>query len=197
LSDSAKKPVPATYDDIIGLPEGIVGQIIDGVLYTSPRPAGKHAFAATKINSSLDPSFGSRSSGGPGGWVFLFEPQMRLHEKQDVIPDIAGWKVDELSDEDLSALSGNRIEINPNWICEIISPSSVRMDKVLKAALYAECGIEHYWLVDPEQKTLEVRRLEKGQWLVVKTFEGSEKIKAEPFEAIEIDLGSFWGPIRH
>ncbi len=197
MSDSAKINRPATYDDILALPEGVLGQIIDGVLYTSPRPAGKHAYAATKINSSIDPSFGSRSGGGPGGWVFLFEPQLRLLGKQDVIPDIAGWKIDKLSDEELSVLSGNRIEINPHWVCEIISPSSVRMDKVLKATLYAECAIEHYWLVDPDQKTLEVRRLEKSQWVVVKTFEGTEKVRAEPFEAIEIDLGSFWGPTRH
>jgi Uma2 family endonuclease len=197
VSDSVKINRPATYDDILALPEGILGQIIDGVLYTNPRPAGKHAYAATKINSSIDPSFGSRSGGGPGGWVFLFEPQLRLLGKQDVIPDIAGWKIDRLSDEELSLLSGNRIEINPHWVCEIISPSSVRMDKVLKATLYAECAIEYYWLVDPDQKTLEVRRLEKGQWLVVKTFEGTEKVRAEPFEAIEIDLGSFWGPTRH
>jgi hypothetical protein len=73
---SAKVDLPATYDDILALPEGILGQIIDGVLYTSPRPAGKHAYAATKISSSIDPSFGSRSGGGPGGWVFLFEPAM-------------------------------------------------------------------------------------------------------------------------
>ncbi len=197
MSGSAKVNRPATYEDILALPEGIQGQIIDGILYTSPRPAGKHAFAATKINSSIDSFFGSRSSGGPGGWILLFEPQMRLLGKQDVIPDIAGWKVDQLSDEELSALSGNRIEVIPQWVCEIISPSSVRMDKVLKATLYAECEIGHYWLADPDQKTLEIRRLVNSQWVVVNTFEGSEKVRAEPFEAVEIDLGSFWGPTRH
>jgi Uma2 family endonuclease len=197
MSDSAKLNRPAKYDDILALPEGMVGQIIDGVLYTHARPAGKHAYAATKLNSTIDSSFGSRVGGGPGGWILLFEPQMLLLGKHDLVPDIAGWKLELLSDEQIAELSGTRIEIDPHWVCEVISPSSVRMDKILKAAKYAECGVEYYWLVDPDQKTLEVRRLEKQKWFVAGTFEGSERVRAEPFEAIEIDLGTFWGPVRH
>jgi Uma2 family endonuclease len=197
MSDSAKRNRPATYDDILNLPEGVVGQIIDGVLYTHPRPAGKHAYAATKVNSTIDSFFGSRSSGGPGGWIFLFEPQLYLLDKHDVVPDIAGWKEELLSDSQIEELSGTRITIVPHWACEVISPSSVRMDKVLKSTKYAEAAVEYYWLVDPEQKTLEVRKLERQKWIVAGTFEGSEKVRAEPFEAIEIDLGNFWGPVRH
>jgi Uma2 family endonuclease len=197
MSDSAKQDRPASFEDLANLPEGIVGQIIDGVLYTHPRPAGKHAYAATKINSAVDSFFGSRSGGGPGGWIFLFEPQLHLLQKHDVIPDIAGWKEELLSDDQIAELSGARITISPHWVCEVLSPSSVRMDKVLKSIKYAEAAIEHYWLIDPEQKTLEVRKLEKQKWLISASFEGSEKVRAEPFEAVEIDLGNLWGPVRH
>jgi Uma2 family endonuclease len=197
MSDSAKLKQPATYDDILALPEGIVGEIIDGTLYTHPRPAGKHAYTAMKVGSALDPAFGSKSRGGPGGWIFLFEPQLNLFGKQDVVPDVAGWKEELLSAEDLTNLSEARIEVTPHWVCEVISPSSIRMDKVLKSAKYAEGKVFHYWLADPEQRTLEVRKLQNEKWVVLNTFEGTEKVRAEPFESIEIDLGAFWGPTKH
>ena len=200
MSDPEKQKQQATFEDILALPEGVVGEIIDGVLYTHARPAGKHAYTAMKVSSALDPTFGSKSGGGPGGWIFLFEPQLRLGKqegKPDVVPDIAGWREELLSKEDFINLSEARIEVIPNWVCEVISPSSVRMDKVLKARKYAECNVSHYWLADPEQRTLEVRRLENEKWVVVSTFEGAEKVRAEPFESIEIDLGDFWGPIKH
>lgn len=178
----------ATYEDLLQVPDRFVAEIIDGELTTAPRPSFPHAQAASSITQDLGP-FSRRpgSPGGPGGWWILFEPE--LHLGADIlVPDIAGWRREHMPVlEDISYT-----ELAPDWVCEVVSPSTGCNDRVLKMPIYAREQVGHLWLVDPVLRTLEVYRLEEKRWIVVSTHGGPETIQAEPFEAIELDLGRWW-----
>jgi len=178
----------ATYEDLLQVPDRFVAEIIDGELTTAPRPSFPHAQAASSITQDLGP-FSRRPGrpGGPGGWWILFEPE--LHLGADIlVPDIAGWRREHMPVlEDVPYT-----ELAPDWVCEVVSPSTGRNDRVLKMPIYAREQVGHLWLVDPVLRTLEVYRLEEKRWVVVSTHGGPETIQAEPFEAIELDLGRWW-----
>ena len=179
----------ATYEDILNAPEHMVAEIVDGELYTSPRPASPTALAASGIGSDVFGPF-HRSPGdpaGPGGWWILFEPE--LHLGSDVlVPDLAGWRrarMPQLTDVPYFTLV-------PDWICEVVSPTTGRLDRVRKMRAYGREQVAHAWLVDPLQKTLEVYRLDDGRWVVAATYGGDEWVRAEPFEAVELHLTRWW-----
>lgn len=177
----------ATYEDILVLPENIVGEILYGQLHTHPRPAPKHAQAYSALGGSLWNHFGG-GAGGPGGWWILDEPE--LHLGSDVIvPDIAGWKR-----ERMPALPEIAwFELAPDWACEILSPATARSDRALKRPIYAREGVAHLWLVDPDARTLEVYRLqEDGRWLLLATLKDDDPVSQPPFDAITFPLGSLW-----
>lgn len=176
----------ATYEDLLAVPEHLVAELVDGELYTWPRPRLRHAKVAGRLYGRLERAFDSGDD-GPGGWVIVFEPELRLREDA-LIPDIAGWRLGR-APEDLDAA---RIEIPPDWICEVHSPSNRNFDRVKKMAIYARHQVEYGWLVDPLDRTLEVKQLPAGHWTDLAVF--SEGIvRAEPFDAIEIDLDRIWG----
>jgi Uma2 family endonuclease len=178
----------ATYEDLLQVPDIFIAEIIDGELITSPRPAFPHARAASSITQDLSP-FDRRpgSPGGPGGWWILFEPE--LHLGADIlVPDVAGWRR-----ERMPAL-GNipYSEQAPDWVCEVVSPTTGRIDRIRKMRVYARECVGHVWLVDPLQRTLEIYRLEGQHWVVVGTHEEAEMVRAEPFAALELDLSRWW-----
>jgi Uma2 family endonuclease len=178
---------PATYDDLVALPEHVVGEIVDDELWSSPRPAPRHAKAYGALGAILVPAFdfGDR---GPGGWQIVDEPELHLG-RQVVVPDLAGWRrerMPRLPDTAYFALA-------PDWVCEVLSPSTVRLDRTKKLRIYAEHGVRHAWLVDPIVRTLEVlRRGDDGTWSLVETHVGTTTARIEPFEAIEFRLGLLW-----
>lgn len=176
----------ATYDDLLALPENMVGELVDGDLFASPRPAVRHAKAASALYGELYSPF-QMGRDGPGGWWLLMEPELHLGPDV-VVPDLAGWRKERLPDLPDSAF----IEQAPDWICEVISPSTGRLDRVRKVRVYAREGIGHAWLVDPIQRSLEILRLEGGRWTLAGTFEENERMRAEPFEALELDLTALW-----
>lgn len=177
---------PATYDDLRKLPDHIVAEIVDGELHASPRPALRHARSASRLGSRLGPPF-DEGRGGPGGWIILDEPE--LHFRDDVVvPDLAGWRQTRLpSVPDLAALT-----LAPDWLCEVLSPSTSTLDRLKKLRIYAREGVGHAWLIDPIAKTLEVLRLENGRWSILAVHGSDEVVRAEPFEAIELDLPALW-----
>ncbi len=178
----------ATYEDLLKVPDILIAEIIDGELITSPRPAFPHARAASVLRGGLDP-FDRRpgSPDGPGGWWILFEPE--LHLSADIlVPDLAGWRRERMPVLENVAYS----ELAPDWVCEVVSPTSGRLDRVRKMPVYAREGVGHIWLVDPLQRTLEVYRLEGQRWMVVSTHGGEESIRAEPFAALELDMSRWW-----
>ena len=178
----------ATYEDLLQVPERFVAEIIDGALTTAPRPSFPHAHAASSLTQDLAP-FSRRPVGpdGPGGWWILFEPE--LHLGADIlVPDIAGWRRERMPVLEDVLYS----ELAPDWVCEVVSPSTGRSDRVLKMPIYAREQVGHLWLADPGLRTLEVYRLEEQRWVVLRTHGGNETVRAEPFEAIEMDLGRWW-----
>ena len=173
---------PATYDDLLRVPDPLVAEIVDGDLYATPRPSPRHSAASSGLGGALHGPF-DRGRGGPGGWRILDEPE--LHLGRDVlVPDIAGWRRERLAqipDEAFIALA-------PDWVCEVISPSTAALDRVKKLAIYAREGVPHAWLVDPIIRTLEVLNLEAPRWTIVATYEGRDVVRAEPFDVLDLDL---------
>jgi len=175
-----------TYADIEALPEHLVGELIDGDLIVSPRRAPAHAFAATNLLVEVGGRFG-RGRGGPGGWVFLFEPE--LHLGADVlVPDVAGWRCERMPE--LPREAG--IRLPPGWLCEVLSPSTERVDRARKLGVYAREGVGHVWLVNPLTHTLEVLRLDGAGYRLMQTCAGEQKVRAEPYDTIELDLALLW-----
>ena len=176
----------ATYEDLFTIPEHHVGQIIDGVLYTHARPASPHAMATSMLSGELVPPF-RRGRGGPGGWVILFEPE--LHLGRDVlVPDLAGWRRARMPEmPDTAAFT-----LAPDWVCEVLSPSTARVDRVLKLPVYAREQVGHVWFVDPVAQTLEVFELRDGVYALVQAAESAQRGRFVPFDALELDLALLW-----
>lgn len=176
----------ATYDDLLRVPEHLVAELLDGELFTSPRPATRHARAYARLSRRLGRAF-EDGEDGPGGWWIVPEPELHL-DADVLVPDIAGWRQDRMPEFPDVVF----VEIPPDWICEIISPSTGRLDRVRKLPIYASHGVQHAWIVDPQLKTLEVLRLTGGHWLTVATHGGDDIVRAEPFDAIDLKLGWLW-----
>lgn len=169
-------------------PEHMVAEILDGQLSLMPRPRPRHAKAATRLARALG-GFHDPDEGEPGGWVILIEPELHLGSRPDVLdPDLAGWRRARLPEEPEEAA----IRTAPDWVCEILSNSTEAMDRGPKRRIYRREGVGHLWLCDPRIQTLEVYRLEGGRWVELDTFEGDSRVRAEPFEAIELDLARLW-----
>lgn len=177
---------PATYEDLLAVPGHLVAEILDGELYTSPRPAPRHAAASSGLGGALHGPF-DRGRGGPGGWWILDEPE--LHLAHDVVvPDLAGWRRDRMPRLPEEAY----FSMAPDWVCEVLSPATAAMDRVKKLTIYAREHVPHAWLVDPFARTLEVLRLEAGRWTIVATSAGAGIVRTEPFEALDLDLTLLW-----
>jgi Uma2 family endonuclease len=176
----------AKYADLYDVPEHFVAEMFDGDLYASPRPAVPHARAASVLGAILLGPF-DIGENGPGGWLFLDEPE--LHFGKDVlVPDLAGWRRERMPEAPDSAY----IALAPDWVCEILSPSTETLDRGTKSRIYAREGVTHAWLVDPLRQTLEVLALESGAWSSLASHEGRVTVRAVPFDAIEISLGVLW-----
>jgi Uma2 family endonuclease len=186
----AKLKRRATYDDLLKLPDNLVGEIIDGDLFASPRPASPHARASSVMGGELFGPFDRPpgSGGGPGGWWMLFEPE--LHFGADVlVPDLAGWRRERMP----RLPNVPAFELPPDWVCEVVSPSTERIDRARKMAVYARVKVPHLWLVNPLAQTLEIYDLgDAGAWTLKGTHAGAERVRAAPFDAIELDLSRWW-----
>jgi Uma2 family endonuclease len=177
----------ATYEDVLNAPEHKVAEIIAGVLYLSPRPALRHQGATGTLFYLLEGplEFGR---GGPGGWRFFVEPE--LHFGEDVlVPDIAGWRISRMPQQPTTVGT----TLAPDWLCETLSPSTAKLDRTKKLHVYARERVPHVWFVDPKRQTLEVLTLSGSRLVTQATYRGQERVRAEPFEAIEIELAFLWG----
>lgn len=185
MTESARKR--ATYDDVLAAPPHMIAEVIDGDLHLQPRPAGGHSLAATVLGEELGPPF-RRGRGGPGGWILLDEPE--LHFDPDiVVPDMAGWRRTRLPSVPVDQAY---FELAPDWVAEVLSPGTARRDRTSKLELYRRVEVRHVWLVDPRARTLEVLRHAAEGWLLVGTHSDDARVRAEPFDAIELELGALW-----
>jgi Uma2 family endonuclease len=177
----------ASYEDLRKVPDHLVAEILEGELYTTPRPSIPHAAAASALGSELGGPF-QQGRGGPGGWWILDEPEIHLGSDV-VVPDLAGWRRTRLPQlPDAAALT-----VAPDWVCEVLSPSTEAVDRVPKLRIYARERVSHVWLVNPGTHTLEVLRLANGSWVVAATHDGDATVTVEPFEAVPLDLFRLWG----
>ncbi len=180
-------PAPATYEDLCRVPEHLVAEILDGELLTHPRPAPRHALAFSNLTESLVGPF-AKGRGGPGGWWIIGEPEVHLGA-QVLVPDLAGWRRERMPSIPDTAW----FDLAPDWVCEILSPSTARTDRVLKMRIYAEHGVAHLWLLDPDLRTLEIYGLESGRWVLLGSHAGEETVEAPPFEGLALALPELWG----
>ena len=176
----------ATYQDVLDAPVHQVAEIIDGSLYTHPRPAPRHATASSVLGGRLGPPF-HRGDGGPGGWRILDEPELHLGE-EILVPELTGWRrerMPELPDTAYFALA-------PDWTCEVLSASTRKLDLLRKRPIYAREGVLHLWLIDPVDQILEAFELHEGQWLLIASAQDDEPVSIRPFDAITFSLGELW-----
>jgi Uma2 family endonuclease len=178
----------ATYADLAAVPDTKVAELIEGDLIVSPRPASPHARAAIVMGTQLSTAFdGPPGAGRPGGWWLLFEPELHFG-KNVLVPDLAGWRHERMARvPNVAAFT-----LAPDWLCEVVSPSTGAVDRGRKMALYAREGVRNMWIVDPITRTIEVYRLENGRWIVVSAHGGDDRVQAEPFEALVLEPARWW-----
>lgn len=167
------------------LPDEVLGEIVGGSIRAVPRPDPPHLRAASGLGIFVGGAFGM-GVGGPGGWVILDEPRIRFFDELRV-PDLAGWRAERYAEPEREPY-----RVPPDWICEVLSPSTMAEDRSEKQPLYARAGVGHLWLMDPLAKTLEILRLQGDLWVVVAVFSGDSTVRAEPFHAVELDLARVW-----
>jgi Uma2 family endonuclease len=180
------KPRPATYEDIVRLPEHLLGEIIDGDLIVSPRLAPVHALASSSLGVEIGGPFG-RGRGGPGGWLILDEPELHI-EGQVLVPDLAGWRRERMP----SLPEAPWFTLAPDWVCEVLSPSTAVVDRTRKQEIYRQQAVPWLWFVDPLARTIEVLSCGEAAWTVAGTFGGEGEARIPPFDAVAIDVGALW-----
>lgn len=184
---AAPKGRPATRRDLEALADNVIGEILAGELHVSPRPASRHALAASALGSDVFGRFHRPPSGDSGGWWILDEPELELGD-DTVVPDLAGWRRERMPVLPDAAT----FTLAPDWVCEVLSPSTARIDRILKLPIYLRAGVSRLWLVDPIAQSLEALRRTDDGWLLVGTWGGDMKVRVPPFDAAEIDLARLW-----
>lgn len=176
------------YEEYLAQPAHVRAEIIGGTLYVLPRPGPRHTNVASGVGGELRSPF-QRGRGGPGGWWILGEPELHLSLKEPIVPDVAGWRVERMPALPETAY----FTLPPDWVCEVVSRSTERIDREEKLPYYAAHRVGHVWLIDPIDKRLELYALgDDGTWRTVRVHEGDDAVRAEPFDAIELELGALW-----
>ena len=190
MSTTKPSPQPATLADLDALPPGIVGEIIEGVLYTMTKPRAAHQLIGLEIGSDLLDPFG-KGRGGPGGWWIITEPGIELpNNTKEISPDVAGWHR-----ERLPKLPRNEpIRVVPDWVCEILSPTTRRHDLLRKLPYYAKVGVPHLWVVDLEARVVTVQRLESNNWVTIGAYSDETEVRIEPFDSVPLNVANWWPP---
>jgi Uma2 family endonuclease len=181
------------YDAYLEVPSHQRAEIVNGTLYVMSRPAPRHANAVTMLGGELSGPF-QRGRGGPGGWWILFEPELQLMPKEPIAPALAGWRRERMPQLPETAW----FTLPPDWVCEVLSPSTAKLDRDEKLPYYAEHGVPHVWSIDPIDQRLEVYTLDATakRWREVRIYEGDTTVRAEPFSALELELSALWPPPR-
>ena len=182
-----KRPArKATYRDVLDAPAHMVAEIVRGALHLQPRPASRYALAGSSLGIEIGGPF-QRGRGGPGGWWILDEPE--LHFGGDIlVPDLAGWRRERMPEYPDTPW----FTLAPDWVCEILSPSTRKLDLEEKRPIYAREGVSHLWFVDPAARTLEAFALEGGAWTPAGAARENEPVRLPPFEAVTFPLGALW-----
>ncbi|MCS6796992.1 MAG: Uma2 family endonuclease [Myxococcota bacterium] len=186
-------PRLATYDDLVALPEGERAEIVAGSLELAPAPLPRHARVQRALSRLIGGPFDDDDGrGGPGGWWILLEVDVRLGPHDIVRPDLSGWRRQRLPEPwDLRP-----IDVVPDWVCEVVSPASARLDRVVKVRLYREAGVSAYWMVDPDARVLEALVREGSRWVEAGRYGDGDVARIAPFEAVELEVARLFPPTR-
>ena len=182
---------PATYQDLLSLGETTRAEVLAGEVIVGPAPLPRHSRAQRALGRFVGgPYDDDDGRGGPGGWWILLEVDVELGPTDVVRPDLAGWRRERL----LNPWDERPLKVVPDWICEVLSPSNVPHDRVVKRRLYATHGVHFYWLVDPAARTLEALRLRDGTWEEVGSYGDGDVAQIEPFAAIDLEVSRLFPP---
>lgn len=184
MADPVRKT--ATYADLEAVPPNMVAEIIDGSLVTHPRPAPAHSVASSSLTGEISDPF-QKGGSGPGGWIFVDEPELHLGI-QVLVPDIAGWRRQNLTELPQTPY----FETAPDWVCEVISPSTERYDRGAKRRIYANAGVASLWLLNPISRVLEAFERDGEEWRTIATIVEGEDVSVRPFDAITFPIDNLW-----
>ena len=180
---------PTLYEQLMELPEHVTGEILNGELYAMPRPSGRHGLAESALGFNVSGPF-HFGRGGPGGWWIITEPEVHfIRDIEVAVPDLAGWRRERMP----NIPEGHRFEIIPDWVCEILSPSTAKKDRIVKLPIYARYGVPHVWIIDPLAQTLEAFELHQGRWVLIATLKDDDPVAVPPFDAVTFSLADLWG----
>lgn len=186
------EPAPKRHgwEDILAVPEGVSAEVVGGELITAPRPHPRHGSAQAVLSAEITAPF-QLGRGGPGGWWILIEPDVFFGPHDIVAPDLVGWRKDRVP----AFPDEQPISIRPDWICEVLSPRTARRDRTVKSDLYLRAAVPHFWLVDPQARTLEAFELQQDRWLRLGAWTDGDRAAIPPFDAVEIDVGELFPAI--
>ncbi len=184
MAESATRK--ATYDDLLAVPEHLIAEIIDGALETRRFPPPKHAYAYTALVRTIAHPFLGKEPELNDWWVLN---RVELHLGEHVlVPDLAGWRRERLPKLPETAW----FELPPDWVCEIISPATARLDRGPKREIYDQFAVPHLWFVDPDARTLEAFALRDGAWVLIASHADDDEIAVAPFATVPFALDTLW-----
>jgi Uma2 family endonuclease len=176
------------YGQLLALPDTLTGEILNGQLHTQPRPSGPHGRATARLDRTIGRGYDD-GEGGPGGWWIFIEPEVHfVRDVEVLVPDLAGWRRERMPE----IPQGHRFEIVPDWICEILSPSTASKDREIKMPIYEQYGVRYAWLLDLRRRSLEAYEPRDGAWTELERYRGSGTVAIPPFEAVTINLDGLW-----
>jgi Uma2 family endonuclease len=181
----------ATLADLDELPIDVIGEIIGGVLYAMPRPRPAHQRTTTLIGGHLANPFDLGGGDGPGGWWILVDPLIALPGAPRVVPDLAGWRRERMPE-----LPDGTITVVPDWVCEILSPSTAVHDLETKAPHYCKVGVLFLWIVDVDVRTVSAYKRQAGNWHPLGVYSTETDARIGPFEEVPLNVTSWWPPAQ-
>ncbi len=188
---SVPAPKLAVYADLLALADDVRAEILAGHIITTPAPLPKHSKAQRALGRFVGGPFDDDDGhGGPGGWWIFVEVDVEFGTHDIVRPDLSGWRRERLVDP------GDKrpIQVAPDWVCEILSPSTATRDKVAKRKLYAQHGVRHYWIVDVDARTLEAFELRDGHWTLLDSYDDTATARIPPFGRVQLTVDRLFLP---
>jgi Uma2 family endonuclease len=179
----------ASYADLVALPEGIRGEVIGGEVVVAPSPSPEHQSSLGLIAADLIGAF-QRGRGGPGGWWILPDVDVSFGPHDVLRPDLVGWRRERVPEFPRE----RPIEHRPDWVCEILSPSTAARDRGQKRDIYRAAGVPWYWLIDTANRTISVLRLTSEGFVDDRTAGDEGTAALPPFDAVELELAALFPP---
>ncbi len=180
----------ATFADLVALGDQMSAEIIHGMIVEKASPTMEHGRSQQSLGMFLSRRFDRRPGGRwPGGWWFGTEGDTEYERHQIFRHDVVGWRRDRVPE----CPRGRPVRIRPDWVCELLSPSNEKRDLVDKLRILHAAQVPHYWIANPEEKTLVIHRYHPEGYVIVLTALSGEVVRAEPFDGVDLRVGVLFG----